>query len=367
MVQTTEAPVDFDAERSAFQTTADEFVRRQVIPTLDQARSDSCCARAVFNHAAEMGLLGVLAPETLGGGGLDDPRFGELIVAAATQAGAPGTALAIGLHSNVVIPAVVSGYVGADGLAKAVVSGSALVALAGHTGGITGVLTPSGLQLWGTAQGVVNATNADRFLVVADVADAGRRAVVVDARAAVVLPPAKVLGGQDAGSRDVVFDGSHVEDDAMLSGESSAVDELLIDTASVFSAVGVAGARAAVTATVAYVQERKAFGRLVAEFENTQSVLTTVWGELAVAASFHDNSARRRGLRQLSLAAAAAALQSSIAVYNNAVDCGVQLHGGYGYMLEYPIAQAYADARFVSLIAEAMTVPRAAILADLGL
>ncbi|MUL65873.1 hypothetical protein BOO86_15465 [Mycobacterium sp. CBMA 234] len=367
MVQTAQAHVDFEAERSAFQTTADEFVRRQVVPTLEQARSDRDCPRAVFDHAAEMGLLGVLAPEALGGGGLDDPRFGELIVAAATQAGAPGTALALGLQSNVVIPAVVTGYVGTDGLAEAVISGSTLVALAGHTGGITGVLTLSGLQLWGTAHGVVNATNADKYLVIVEVADAGRRAVMVDARAAVVLPPAKVLGGQDAGSRDVVFDGVHVEADAVLSGECSAVDELLIDAALVFSAVGVAGARAAVAATVAYVQERKAFGRLVAEFENTQSVLTTVWGELVVAASFHDNCARRRGLQELPLAEAGAGLQNSIAVYNKAVDCGVQLHGGYGYMLEYPIAQAYADARFVSLIAEAMTVPRSALLADLGL
>lgn len=367
MVQTTEALVDFETERSAFQTAADEFVRRQVVPTLEQARSERACPRVIFDHAAEMGLLGVLAPEALGGGGLDDPRFGELIVAAAAQAGAPGTALAVGLQSNVVIPAVVAGYVGSDGLAEAVVSGSVLVALAGHTGGITGVVTHSGLQLWGTARGVINATNTDRYLVVVDFADTGRRAVLVDAGAAVVLPPAKVLGGQDAGCRDVVFDGVHVDAESVLSGESSAVDELLINSALVFSAVGVAGARAAVAATVAYVQERKAFGRLVAEFENTQMVLTTVWGELIVAASFHDNCARRRGLQKLSLAEAAAALQSSIAIYNKAVDCGVQLHGGYGYMLEYPIAQAYADARFVSLIADAITVPRAAVLADLGL
>lgn len=367
MVQTTQALVDFEAERSAFQTTADEFVRREVTPTLEQARSEKCCPRAIFDNAAEMGLLGVLAPEELGGGGLDDPRFGELIVTAATAAGAPGTALAIGLQSNVVIPAVVSGYTAADGLTEAVVAGSTLVALAGHTGGISGVLTSDGLQLSGTAHGVVNATNADKYLVVVEVAEAGRRAVVVDAGAAIVLPAQKVLGAQDAGSRDVVFDGVYVGADAVLTGESGAVDEVLMDTALVFSAVGIAGARAAVSATVAYVQERKAFGRLVAEFENTRAVLTSVWAELLAATSFQDDCARRRGLRTLGLAEAGAALQSSVAIYNKAVDCGVQLHGGYGYMLEYPIAQAYADARFVTLIAEAMAGPRAAILASLGL
>jgi acyl-CoA dehydrogenase len=54
-------------------------------------------------------------------------------------------------------------------------------------------------------------------------------------------------------------------------------------------------------------------------------------------------------------------------VYDKAVDHGLQLHGGYGYMLEYPIANAFADARFVGLIAEAMPGLRSALLADLGL
>jgi len=191
--------------------------------------------------------------------------------------------------------------------------------------------------------------------------------VLVDARGAQTLPPVNALGARDAGSRDVVFDGVRVDPDRILMGERAAVDELLTDCALVFSAVSIAGARAAVSDTVAYVHERKVFGRAVAEFENTRSVLTRLWAELLVTASYHDDCAKRRGLRALRLAEAAAALERSFALYDRAVDQGLQLHGGYGYMLEYPIAHAFADARFIGLIAEAMPVLRSALLADLGL
>jgi acyl-CoA dehydrogenase len=369
MPQTTDTHVDFEQERAAFQTTVDEFVRREIVPTLDQARSEIGCSRTVFEQAAKVGLLGVLAPESSGGGELVDPRFGELVVQAATQTGAPGIGLAIGLHSNVAVPSVVSSYIGndKDDLVAGMVDGSILVAIAGHTGGVSAHGSRTGLQLTGTALGVVNATNADKYLVVVDRADLGLGAVLVDAQAAEALPPVKALGARDAGSRDVVFDGVAVDPDQILAGEHWAVDELVINCALIFSAVSIAGARAAVVDTVAYVQERRAFGRLVAEFENTQSVLTGLWAELLVAASYHDDCGKRRGLRTLRLAEAAAALERSFAVYDRAVDQGMQLHGGYGYMLEYPIAHAFADARFVGLIAEALPTLRSALLVDLGL
>src|SRR5947208_3481499 len=114
MAQTTETYVDFDEERAAFQTTADEFVRRAILPTLDQARLEMACPRVVLENAAAAGLLGVLAPEEAGGGGLSDPRFGELVVQAATRAGATGIGLALGLQSNVAVPTVAAAYVGHD-------------------------------------------------------------------------------------------------------------------------------------------------------------------------------------------------------------------------------------------------------------
>src|SRR5206468_1718881 len=168
-----------------------------------------------------------------GGGGLSDPRFGELVVQAATRAGATGIALAFGLHSNVAVPIVVSAYVGHDknDLVAGMADGSTLVAIAGHTGGISARSSGAGLELTGTARGVVNAVNADKFLVVVDIEDVGSQAVLVDALAAKTQPPAKVLGARDAGSRDVAFEGVRVDPDAILIGGRQAVDELLVNYA----------------------------------------------------------------------------------------------------------------------------------------
>jgi acyl-CoA dehydrogenase len=369
MPQTMEVDFDFEEERAAFRTTADAFVQREIVSLLPQTRLEMSCPRAVFERAAEMGLLGVAAPAWCGGSGLTDPRFGELVVDAAAQASAPGIGLAIGLHSNVAVPTVISGYDGPskNDLLAGMANGSTLVAIAGHTSAISAQDCDAGLELSGTARGVVNAANADKYLVIADTADAGSRVVLVDAPAARVLPAAEVLGARDAGARDVAFDGIRVGPEMILAGGSQAADNVLADCALVLSAVSIAGARAAVSNTVAYVQERKVFGRTVAEFENTRAVLAGLWAELLVTANYHDECAKRRGLRGVRLAEAAAALLRSFAVYDRAVDQGMQLHGGYGYMLEYPIAQAFADARFIGLTAEEMRGLRPALLADLGL
>jgi acyl-CoA dehydrogenase len=369
MPQTTETHVDFDEEQAAFQSTVDEFVQREIVPTVDQARSEMCSSRAVFERAAEVGLLGVLAPESAGGGGLIDPRFGELVVQAATRAGATGIGLALGLHSNVAVPAVASAYTGPDkdDLLTGMADASILVAIAGHTGGISAVAGGPSLLLTGIARGVVNAVNADKYLVLVNTTDSGSLVVLVDAQAPQVLSPGQLLGARDAGTRDVVFDDVAVHWEAVLAGGRQPVDELLVNYALILSAVSIAGARAAVSHTVAYVHERKVFGRAVAEFENTQAVLTALWAELLVAASYHDHCAQRRGAGAWRVAEVGAALERSCAVYDKAVDQGMQLHGGYGYMLEYPIAQAFADARSIGLIAESLPGLRSALLTDLGL
>jgi acyl-CoA dehydrogenase len=369
MHSTTDAHVDFDEEREAFHTTAAEFVQREVMPAVAQARSEKSCPRGIYDRAGEAGLLGILAPETSGGGGLGDPRFGHLVVQAATRAGAVGIGLALGLHSNAAVPSVATGYTGPDkdSLLAGMADGSILVAIAGQAGGVSAEPSGSGLRLQGTARAVVNATNAAKYLIVVQVPDCGARVVLVDAEAPEVRPASQLLGASDAGCRDVVFDGVHVDQDAILAGERTAVDELVTDYALVVSALSIAGAQGALAETVAYVTERKAFGRKVAEFENTRNVLAALRAQLLATAFYHENCSKRRGLGALRVAEAGAALGGSVAVYDRAVDQGVQLHGGYGYMLEYPIAQAFADARFVGLMADAMPVLRTALLADLGL
>jgi acyl-CoA dehydrogenase len=99
--------------------------------------------------------------------------------------------------------------------------------------------------------------------------------------------------------------------------------------------------------TVAYTRERKAFGTPIAKFGNTRHVLAVLGARIAAVEAFVDAGLARAS--ELSAAEAAAIKLCATDILGEAVDTGVQLHGGYGYMWEYPIARAYAAARFFRL------------------
>ena len=108
---------------------------------------------------------------------------------------------------------------------------------------------------------------------------------------------------------------------------------------------GVAWARAALRWTLEYVQERKAFGQPIASFQNTKFVLAEVKTEVDVAQAYVDQCVRQLNAGTLTVAEAAQSKLWCTELQTRAIDRGLQLFGGYGYMLEYPIARAYADAR----------------------
>jgi acyl-CoA dehydrogenase len=137
---------------------------------------------------------------------------------------------------------------------------------------------------------------------------------------------------------------------------------------SIWSAVvAVAGARAALGLTLEYVAERKVFGRPVAEFENTRFRLAELAAELAAAEALTDMCVSALTDGTLSEPRAAAALLTSAQVHDRAVDQGMQLHGGYGYMREYPISHAFSDARFLRMASAATDEPRRTLASALGL
>jgi acyl-CoA dehydrogenase len=107
-----------------------------------------------------------------------------------------------------------------------------------------------------------------------------------------------------------------------------------------------AGARTALAMAVDYVKQRKAFGRPIAEFENTRHTLGQLGARIAAVSAFVDSCL---AAAKLPGQTAAAAKLCATELLGEAVDTGVQLHGGYGYMWEYPIARAYAAARFFRL------------------
>ena len=272
--------------------------------------------------AAEYGFIG------LGAADVEDPRFAAVVLEEAMAAGRPDLALALAVHDSFALPLLAGREVG--GLAAVV-----------DQAGVVAEPRAEGWTLRGTAETVINGLGAEVLVVAARSEDGTELLFAVDG-ARVYREPAEVLLGLGAlDLADLEFEGVPV----------TAADRLEADLARArtgyqvaLAVAAMAGARAALATTVAYVRERKAFGTPIASFGNTRHVLGALGARIAGAESFVDAGLARSA--ELTNAEAAAIKLCATEILGAAVDTGVQLHGGYGYMWEYPIARAYAAARF---------------------
>jgi len=129
----------------------------------------------------------------------------------------------------------------------------------------------------------------------------------------------------------------------------------------------VAAARAALEQTLAYVRERTAFGKPIGSFQNTRFVLAEIATEVDIAQHYVDDCVRALGADELSTVDASKAKWWCTELQGRVVDRCLQLHGGYGYMREYPIAQAYADARISRIYGGTTEIMKEVIGRGLGL
>ena len=130
---------------------------------------------------------------------------------------------------------------------------------------------------------------------------------------------------------------------------------------------GVAAARAAFDTTLAYVKERKAFGQPIGSFQHSRFVLAELATEIEVAQSFIDRCVLALNDGELTAEEAAMAKWWCTELQGRVMDAGLQLHGGYGYMSEYPIARAYADARVTRIYGGTTEIMKELIGKSLGL
>jgi len=322
-----------DDETAALRDSVRTFLSRRVVPAYPEWRAAGRVPRELLHEAAESGFLAMRVPESHGGLGIDDPRFGAVVAQEAMAVGAPALALVLSELGEVVVPALVRSA--SDQLRErwlpGLASGEALAAVA------TGALDAGdGATVTGEAHFVVGGVDADLFLVLA-----GRQAVVVESGAAglTVRPSQPSIGLAAAGLADLTFDGVAGE----RLGDAS---EPCIDLSLLHALTAVAGARAALALTAEYVLDRKAFGTPIATFENTRHAIAAASAQLDGADALARECLQQRVDGALAEPRAAAARLLCAEVYADVVDAGVQLHGGYGYMLEYPIAHAHADAAF---------------------
>lgn len=332
----------FDEDHAAFRDSVRRFIATEVAPNLDTWRAANETPRSVVAAAGEAGLLGTAVPEEFGGGGADDFGFLTVLIEETIAAGATGLALLWALQAGVTIPFLLDHATAPD-------KQRWLPGLS--TGQLVAV--PAAATLSNVAAGGI----ADALLVIGDDAVA---LVALDQPGTTVTPIEENLAGRDAGLADVTLSESPRT-------EIGSPTALRRDIDLWFAVLALASARAATTLAVDYVHARKVFGRPLAEFDNTRFRLAELWAEVASQTAFVDSCVQARGTGALDAADAATARLTATRVCGHAVDQSLQLHGGYGYMREYRISHAFADARFLQAMASSYSDPRETLASTVAL
>lgn len=358
----------FDDDHDAFRDTVRRFLAAEVAPHLDGWRTAGRVPQDLFAAAGENGLLGTAAPEELGGGGADDLLFTAVLVEETAAIGATGLALTFAIHAGVCLPIVLEH--GSDDQRAEWVPGLASGRLIGVTVAIDqplpGVAESDRVVIDATVDGVSGGQYAGLFLTALDVEGSSRLLLVAGDESAVDRRPVDdSLGARDAGQADLVLRGP-VGDGGLVGGDD-VWDQARRDLDLWTSVLAVAAARSVLALTLDYVRERKVFGRPLAEFENTRHTLAEVSAGIEAVQLFVDTCLRERGRSVLTGARAATARLGATAILDRSVDQGMQLHGGYGYMREYPISHAFADARYLRTHGSTCSNALDAVAAGLGI
>jgi alkylation response protein AidB-like acyl-CoA dehydrogenase len=353
----------FDAEHDAFRDLARTFIAKEVTPFHDQWERDGQVSRDVWLAAGKAGLLGTDVPEEYGGGGVGDFRYNAVLTEELSRAGATGVGFP--LQNDVVAPYLLR--LATDEQKQrwlpGFCSGEIITAIAmtepGTGSDLQGIQTSArrvddGWVLNGAKTFITNGIMSDLVIVVARTdPDAGSRGFTL-------LVVERGMPGFERGRRlnkvglkaqdtaELSFTDVHVPDANVLGQPGGGLIALMQNLARerLSIAVGCAAAAArALEITVEYTKERTAFGRPVASFQNTRFELAEIATEVDVTQAFVDRCITELVADRLDPADAAKAKWWASDVLKRVVDRCVQLHGGYGYMLEYPIAKAFVDSR----------------------
>ncbi|MEV0248154.1 acyl-CoA dehydrogenase family protein [Nocardia sp. NPDC050712] len=376
----------YTPDHEAFRQLAREFIDKEVVPNYPAWEKAGQMPRAVFEQLGALGLLGTAIPEEFGGAGLPDYRYNAVLQEEAQRALV--TLSTVRTQVDVILPYFLE-YANAEQRQRwfpGLAAGRLLTAVAMTEPGTgsdlagmrsTAVRDGADYVLNGSKTFITGGLLADLVVVVARSAtDPGNRRagltllVVEDGMPG--FEKGRVLEKMGCKVQDTVelsFDNVRVPVANRLGEEGAAFGYLghNLPQERMTVAVGsVAQARAALTATIEYVKERKAFGTPVASFQNTKFELAAMSTDIEAAQALVDNAVLELVAGRLSGADAARVKLFSTEVQARVVDRCLQLFGGYGYMMEYPIARLYTDARVARIYAGTSEVMKVIIAKSLG-
>jgi alkylation response protein AidB-like acyl-CoA dehydrogenase len=378
----------FSPDHEAFRDSFRKFVDKEIAPFHADWEEQGFVAREVWNKAGENGFLCMTLPEEYGGSGADK-LYSVVQMEELARSGFSG--IGYGLHSEIVAPYILH-YGTAEQKAKylpKLASGEMIGAIAmsepaagSDLQGIkaTAIQQPDGSYLLnGSKTFITNGWHADLVIVVAKTNPAaggkGTSLVLVERGMAgfSVGKRLKKLGLKAQDTSELFFDNVRIPAENLLGGAAyenkgfiCLMEQLPWERLQI--AIGAVGAsQAAIDWTVDYVKERKVFGQPVASYQNTRFTLAELQTEVQVARVFVDKCCELVLADKLDTATASMAKYWCSDLQCKVMDECVQLFGGYGFMWEYPITRAYADARVQRIYGGTNEIMKEVITRAMGL
>ncbi|MFE5797125.1 acyl-CoA dehydrogenase family protein [Streptomyces sp. NPDC056503] len=376
----------YEQDHEDFRKVVRTFLEKEIAPHFEEWEAAGIVPKDVYRRCGEVGLAGLAVPEQYGGGGVDDFRFTAVVIEEIFRARVGLGSLP--LHTGVVTPYFLHL---ADEEQKrrwlpGIAAGRTMASIAmtepGTGSDLSGMVTNAVRDgddwiLNGAKTFITGGINADLVVVACRTSRGedrrdGLSLLVVEDGMPGFTKGRKLdkLGTRSVDTAELFFDNVRVPASHMLGEEGKGFSHLTLNLVSerlTQSVQSLAAARAAVELAVEYTRERQVFGRPVASFQNTKFVLAECATELEAGQAMVDHAIVEYGAGRLTVPQVCTVKLFTSETANRIIDKCLQLHGGYGYMLEYPIARLYADIRVARIAAGSSEIMKTVIAKSLGL
>ncbi len=374
----------FSKDHDLFRDQFRKWLEKEVIPHHEKWEEQQFVPKEIWKRAGELGFLCPQLPEEYGGIGADF-LYNAIITEEIAKVGTSG--LALSLHSDIIAP-----YIEAFGSAEQkqkylpkAATGECILAIAmtePNTGSDLAAVSTTAIKdgdewiLNGSKTFISNGQICDAVIVVAktnpEEKHAGISLFIVDAGTPGFSRGRnlKKIGMHAQDTSELHFEDCRIPAGNLIGDEGAGFFYLMqkLQQERLVVAIGaVAGAESALEHTINYTKERKAFGKPISKFQNTQFKLVEMATEIQIARVFVDKLLQEhvKGANVISETCMAKYWTSDL--LNKVVNECLQLHGGYGYMLEYPIAKAYLDARVQTIYAGTNEIMKTIIAKNMGI
>ncbi|BCW71721.1 acyl-CoA dehydrogenase family protein [Arthrobacter sp. NicSoilB8] len=361
----------FEEDHEMFREMAAEFNARAVAPHYAQWDEDHMMSRELWSAAGEQGLLGLAVPEEFGGMGMSDYRFRAVLDEEFAKSNHLAVGLAFHLHDDMVLPHLLA-YASDDLKARwlpAMVSGEKVTSIAwtepGAGSDLRGIRTKAVRDgddwlISGQKTFIGNGISGDASLVLART-DGGTGRGNHDSFSLFMVQKGEgyntgkqldKMGLKASDTAELFFDNVRVPHADLVGEEGKGLQYAAEQLPQGRLAIAVASSavvRAVYEATVSYTKDRNAFGERIIDFQNSRFELADILTEVEVTETYVDQAILAFNAGELDAAGAARAKLWASERAKSVTDRCLQLHGGYGYILEYPVAQAYLAARLLTI------------------